>query len=141
MDYALNQSRMAHQVMSMFNEVLFKGFFNKDLLMPAMLSSHKHLVQNHDSSYQPYYEDQYSNNNVSGQGSVSYGDNSASGSFSMNVDSAAMEEAMNWIMIIFVVIFAYLILMFVGIIAFPPFVICLTTTGGDLKTCSFEIWQ
>ena len=56
MEKLIADSPLAHQVLNMYNEILFKGFMNKDLLMPAMFSSHAHMVQNHDASYQPYYE-------------------------------------------------------------------------------------
>ena len=39
------------------------------------------------------------------------------------------------------IILAYVILSFLGLILFPPMVICLFLTEGDLDTCSFGIWN
>eukprot|EP00355_Strombidium_rassoulzadegani_P002393 CAMPEP_0168609874 /NCGR_PEP_ID=MMETSP0449_2-20121227/1457_1 /TAXON_ID=1082188 /ORGANISM="Strombidium rassoulzadegani, Strain ras09" /LENGTH=99 /DNA_ID=CAMNT_0008650083 /DNA_START=11 /DNA_END=307 /DNA_ORIENTATION=+ len=41
---------------------------------------------------------------------------------------------------ILVMILAYAVLMVLGIFAYPPFIFCLTMSGGNLSSCSFNIW-
>ena len=44
------------------------------------------------------------------------------------------------ILVFVVILLIYVLLMGAGFFAFPPLMICLAVTGGDLNSCSFGIW-
>ena len=46
------------------------------------------------------------------------------------------QDVFAWVLIIA----SYLFLSIAGFFLFPPMMICLALSGGDLSTCSFEIW-
>ena len=63
-----------------------------------------------------------------------YYNNGSNGEWLANVD---WELVAVWGIIVFV----YVAISTIGMLVFPPLVICLLTTDGDLETCSFGIWN
>ena len=118
------QSYISKDTMDAFTK-MYSDIYHRNTLTFPVVAEHFPMV----ASYFPRVMDH-------DDSEVTYDDGTSEDS-DYSEDSYILETIFIWLLLLVI----YLALMALGFWVFPPLVICLMATGGDLASCSFNIWE